>query len=220
MRGATAIATAFLCSGHGIGLCSDPMRHIRFTLIRPAALGPIVAAIASLGFLCATALAGNGGRTTVYKWVDAQGVVHYSDQPHPNAQKLEISGAQTFSAPPVPQNLPSSAPVPAQASGPTYDNCAISQPADQQTLTNVYQATAVVQTSPPLRPGDQVRLFVDGKQIAGAGTSYNFPVVRGQHSAQAVIEDNTGQIVCETSTVTFFVHQPSVQNPHNPVHPR
>ena len=195
------------------------MRHIRFTLIRPATLGPIVAALVSLGPLCAGALADNGGRTTVYKWVDAQGVVHYSDQPHPNAQKLEISGAQTFSALPLPQNPPSSAPVPVQAAGPAYDNCTISQPADQQTLMNVHQATAVVQTSPQLRPGDQVRLFVDGKQIPGSGTSFNFPVVRGQHSAQAVIEDNTGQIVCETSTVTFFVHQPSVQNPHNPVHP-
>ena len=53
----------------------------------------------------------------------------------------------------------------------------------------------------------------------GSGTSFTFPVYRGQHSVQAVIEDNTGQIVCETSTVTFFVHQPSIQNPHNPVHP-
>jgi hypothetical protein len=53
----------------------------------------------------------------------------------------------------------------------------------------------------------------------GSGTSFTFPVVRGQHSVQAVVEDNAGQIVCETSSVTFFVHQPSVQNPHNPVHP-
>ena len=182
------------------------MRHIRFTLI-------------CLGLLPVAALADNG-HTTVYKWVDAQGVVHYSDQPHPNAQKLEIRGAQTFSAPPLPQSSSNSAPVPTQAAGPAYDNCAISQPADQQTLTNVNQATAVVQTSPQLRPGDQIRFFLDGRQIAGAGTSFNFPVVRGQHSAQALIEDSTGQIVCETSTVTFFVHQPSVQNPHNPVHPR
>jgi hypothetical protein len=106
-----------------------------------------------------------------------------------------------------------------QASGPAYDSCSIAQPADQQMLMNVHQATAVVQTSPQLRPGDQVHLFVDGKQIQGSGTSFTFPVFRGQHSLQAVIEDSTGQIVCETSNVTFFVHQPSVANPHNPVHP-
>jgi hypothetical protein len=190
------------------------MRHFRFTLIRPA-----VAALISLGLLSATALADNGGTTTVYKWVDAQGIVHYSDQPHPNAQKLEVRGAQTFSALPMPQSS-SAAPQPTQPSGPAYDSCAVTQPTDQQMLMNVYQATAVIQTSPQLRPGDQVRLFVDGKQITGSSTSFTFPVNRGQHSVQAVIQDNVGQIVCETSTITFFVHQPSVQNPVNPVnHP-
>ena len=181
-------------------------------------MGATAASVVSLGLLCATALADNG-TTTVYKWVDAQGVVHYSDQPHPNAQKLEVRGAQTFSAPPVPQSS-ASAPVEAQPSGPAYDSCSIAQPSDQQMLMNVYNTTAVVQTSPPLRPGDQVHLFVDGKQIPGSGTSFSFPVFRGQHSVQAVIEDNTGQIVCETASVTFFVHQPSIQNPQNPVHPR
>ncbi len=195
------------------------MRHMRFTLIRPATARSVVAALAGLSLLCAAALAGNG-RTTVYKWVDAQGVVHYSDQPHPNAQKLEIQGAQTFSALPVPSASSAPAAAESQPSSPAgYDSCSMAQPTDQQMLMNVYQATAVVQTSPGLRPGDQVHLFVDGKQIQGSGTSFTFPVNRGQHSVQAVIEDTTGQIVCETSSVTFYVHQPSVQNPHNPVHP-
>jgi hypothetical protein len=189
------------------------MRHTRFTLIRTTA-----AALASLGLLCATALADNG-TTTVYKWVDAQGVVHYSDQPHPNAQKLEVRGAQTFSSLPAPPSSAATVASPPSA-GAAYDNCSISQPTDQQMLMNAYNATAVVQTSPPLRAGDQVHLFVDGKQIPGGGTSFTFPVVRGQHSVQAVIEDGTGQIVCETNSVTFFVHQPSVRNPQNPVHPR
>jgi hypothetical protein len=196
------------------------MRHLRFTLIRRATVRSIVAA--SLGLFCLAALADNGGQTTVYRWVDAQGVVHYSDQPHPNAQKLEIRGAQTFSAQPEAQGSTSSQPEQTQSSA-AYDSCAIVQPTDQQMLMNVFQATAVVQTSPALRGGDQVHLFVDGKQIEGASTSFTFNVVRGQHSVQAVIEDSTGQIVCETSSVTFFVHQPSIRNPQNPVthpHPR
>jgi uncharacterized protein DUF4124 len=194
------------------------MRHIRFTLIRPAAARSVVAVLAALGLLSATALADNG-RTTVYKWVDAQGIVHYSDQPHPNAQKLEIQGAQTYSNLPASSAPSTTAPDESQPSGPPYDSCTIVQPTDQQMLMNVYNATAEVQVSPQLREGDEIRLFVDGKQIPGSATSYTFPVVRGQHSVQAVIQDSTGQIVCETSTVTFFVHQPSIQNPQNPVHP-
>ena len=188
-----------------------PMRPIRFTLIRPA--------LVCLGLLSAAALADNGGTTTVYKWVDPQGVVHYSDQPHPNAQKLEVRGAQTFSALPAPAASPMPAPQETQSPAAAYQGCAITQPTDQESLMNVSQATAVVQASPQLRAGDQVRLFVDGKQVPGSGTAFTFSVFRGQHSVQAVIEDSTGQIVCETSTVTFFVHQPSIQNPHNPVHP-
>jgi Domain of unknown function (DUF4124) len=203
--------TPFLCTRPGVGLCSMPMRPIRFTLIRSA--------LVCLGLLSAAALADNGGTTTVYKWVDAQGVVHYSDQPHPNAQKLEVRGAQTFSALPAPTASSTPAPEEAQSSAAAYQGCTITQPTDQETLMNVSQATAVVQASPQLRQGDEVRLFVDGKQIAGSGTSFTFSVFRGQHSVQAVIEDSTGQIVCETSTVTFFVHQPSIQNPHSPVHP-
>ena len=41
--------------------------------------------------LCSLALA-----ATVYKWVDENGVVHYSDQPHANAEKLQVKDAQTF----------------------------------------------------------------------------------------------------------------------------
>ena len=188
------------------------MRRTRFTLIRSVA-------IASLGLFAAAALADNGGTTTVYKWVDAQGVVHYSDQPHPNAQRLEIHGAQTYSPQALPLTPANASPEEAQPSGPAYQSCAITQPTDQQMLMNVYSTTAVVQTSPALRPGDGVRLFVDGKQMPGSGMSFTFKVFRGQHSVQALVEDQTGQIVCETNTVTFFVHQPSVQNPHNPVHP-
>ena len=40
-----------------------------------------------------------GARGTVYKWVDENGVVHYSDQPHPNAQKMQVQEAQTYTAP-------------------------------------------------------------------------------------------------------------------------
>jgi hypothetical protein len=198
------------------------MRHTRFTIFPPSAARPVavlVAGLLSLGLLATTALA-DSGTTTVYKWVDAKGVIHYSDQPHPHAQRLEIQGAQTFSAPPIPLTPSAPASEESQPAQPAYQSCEIAQPSNQQMLMNAYHATAVVQTSPPLRQGDDVRLFLDGKQVAGSGTSFTFPVYRGQHSVQAVIEDSTGQIVCETSTVTFFVHQPSIQNPHNPVHPR
>ena len=41
--------------------------------------------------LCSVTLA-----ATVYRWVDDDGVVHYSDQPHPNAEKMQVHAAQSY----------------------------------------------------------------------------------------------------------------------------
>ena len=46
---------------------------------------------------CAMVLAGSATRAaTIYKWVDENGVVHYSDQPHQNAQKVDVPAVQTY----------------------------------------------------------------------------------------------------------------------------
>ncbi len=37
---------------------------------------------------------------TIYKWVDSDGVVHYSDVPRDGADKLVLGPVQTFSPPP------------------------------------------------------------------------------------------------------------------------
>ena len=51
---------------------------------------PLVFTLMSLA--CSLALAG----ATVYRWTDEQGIVHYSDQPHANAEKLHVNAAQTY----------------------------------------------------------------------------------------------------------------------------
>ncbi len=187
------------------------MRATRLTRSRSLVLAAL---------LCAggAALAGQG-QITVYKWVDAHGVIHYSDQPHPNARKVQITGAQTYSAPPAAAEPASPATTaPQAAAAPAYRSCTIAQPHDQQMLMNVYKATAVVQTDPALHGDNHVRLFFDGRQMPGHGPSFTFPVNRGQHTVSAVVVDGYGQILCETSTVTFYVHQPSVLNPHSPLY--
>jgi hypothetical protein len=48
--------------------------------------------------LMCIAVCGTAVSATVYKWVDADGVTHYTDQPHAGAQKMQLQGAQTYSA--------------------------------------------------------------------------------------------------------------------------
>ncbi|HYL02272.1 MAG TPA: DUF4124 domain-containing protein [Steroidobacteraceae bacterium] len=181
------------------------MRRILFTLMLLA--GP--AALAA---------------TTVYKWVDDSGEVHYSDQPHPNAQKLEISGVQTYRAQTTGANA-AAAPRPPQSSAPAsaYQGCAIAQPASEQTLENADSVAVSVRTDPAPRPGDQIFLLLDGRAVNGGsptGTHFSIsPVERGQHTLTAQVRDGDGQVLCQSPSITFYVHQPSILNPANPVRP-
>ncbi|HET7756911.1 MAG TPA: DUF4124 domain-containing protein [Steroidobacteraceae bacterium] len=180
------------------------MRRILFTLMLLA--GP--AALAA---------------TTVYKWVDDSGEVHYSDQPHPNAQKLEISGVQTYRALGAGAN-PAAAPRPIERAAPGYyQGCAIAQPASEQTLENTDSVAVSVRTDPAPRPGDQIFLLLDGKPVnGGSATGAHFSISavdRGRHTLQAQVRGNEGEVLCASPSVTFYVHQPSILNPANPVRP-
>lgn len=182
------------------------MRRLLFTLMTSASLA------------CAVAAAS----TTVYKWVDESGVIHYSDQPHPNAQKLQVEGVQTYK----PTQLPFSAEVPpavppADTGG--YRDCTIQQPAQGQTLQNTDQVSVSVQTDPTTRPGDRIFATLDGAPVnngAATGNSFSLSSVdRGEHTLTVQVRDSAGQVLCQSPNVTFYVHQASITNPANPIRP-
>jgi hypothetical protein len=166
-----------------------------------------------MSIACAAALS-----ATVYKWVDENGVTHYSDQPHDNAEKVQVAQPQTYKAPRV--NAPAAQPA-AQAREPnTYQSCAVVQPASDQTFPNADSVTTAVQVIPQPHGGDQVSLLLDGQRISGfppSGGAYVIsPIDRGTHSLQAFVQDATGKVLCQSANVTFTVLQPSVLNPANP----
>jgi hypothetical protein len=156
---------------------------------------------------------------TTYRWVDASGVVHYSDQPQPGAEKIDLPTAQTYRAPPspaVPVNAPAAAPPAA------YRSCRIAQPASEQTLFEQEAVTVSVALDPGRRVGDQVSLTFDGMTLTPISPdSLDFrisPIDRGAHTVSAVVYDANGQAVCSVPSVTFYVRQPSVLAPNSPLH--
>jgi hypothetical protein len=173
------------------------MRAILFTLLSVA---------------CAVAFS-----ATVYRWVDENGVTHYSDQPHENAEKVTISAAQTYSAP---RQAPSNNSASRPAAATTTYSCAITQPANDDTFPNTTAVVTTVQSSPPPSQGAKVVLMFDGLRVQnfppGGGSFQLTNLDRGTHTLQAQIEDGTGKVVCQSSPVSFTVLQPSVLNPANP----
>jgi hypothetical protein len=181
-----------------------------------------------LSLVCSAALA-----ATVYKWVDENGVVHYSDQPHPNAEKLQVHAAQSYKPSAADTaaagggggGASAAAPAPyrgcaiVQPQAAPYRGCAIVQPQDGQAFANIDSLTVVVQTDPQLHQGDKVFVTVDGQALNGGNpTGSQFvisPVDRGTHTAQALVKDAGGGVQCQTPPVTFHVQQASLLNPNN-----
>lgn len=159
----------------------------------------------------------------VYKWVDENGVVHYSDQPHPNAEKIHVQAIQTYK--PTGPDTQASGPgaTPAAAAGAAYRGCAVVQPEDGQDFANVPSLGIVVQTDPSLHPGDQIFVTLDGQGLNDGkptGPQFNLsPVERGMHTLQAQVRSSDGTVLCQTPGITFNVHQASIANPANPVRP-
>ncbi len=153
---------------------------------------------------------------SLYKWVDAQGNVHYSDKPQPGATKIHLPNAQTFVAPVV------AAPVGGHEGGnlqpqqqvPGYSTFQIASPTADETLNNVQSVTVTVDLEPGLRDGDKITITLDGQsQGPGAVLSATFDEVdRGEHSASATLLEANGQTI-SAPAVTFYI-QKATQKVH------
>ena len=97
---------------------------------------------------------------TVYKWVDDNGVTHFSDQPNPKAQKLEISGAQTYGAQAAAVAGARAPAPPAAAAAPPV--CVIDTPAAGQVFLDTFSITGHV-TLAHAGDGSQTTLRMDGR---------------------------------------------------------
>jgi hypothetical protein len=181
--------------------------------IAPATFAALALLIGA-GAAAITARAAN-----TYRWVDAQGVVHYSDTPQPGAEVVPLPSAQTYRAPAAPP-VPPTDTVPAPPAA--YQSCAITQPAADTELFAPETVSVSVQVVPNLRPGDQLSVSVDGAAlpaVSGTQGPVNFQLPqpeRGQHTISAEVHDAQGQTVCSAAAVSFSVQRPSLLSPQSP----
>ena len=158
----------------------------------------------------------------VYKWVDEDGVVHYSDQPVPGAERIDLPTRS--SAPPAAAAARPAAATPAARPAPasrpaapfSYTSLSVASPAAEQTLWNIGgQLTVNLSLQPGLRDGDRVRLYFDGTASeTQLGLSFQLQEVwRGEHNLQAEVIDANGQLMIRSEPIRFYVQQTSVLNP-------
>lgn len=152
-----------------------------------------------------------------YRWVDENGVVHYSDRPQPGAEEVVLPQDTRPSRPVAPtRSVESSEDTSAAGAGDEpddgYTSLEITSPSAEETLWNI-QGTLNVSMSlqPALKQGHQVRVYFDGEPRMVSGTSFQVPeVFRGVHNIQAEVVDATGQLMIRSQTNRFYVQQTSV----------
>jgi hypothetical protein len=171
--------------------------------------------------LIAVLLVSAAQATEVYRWVDASGQVHYSDQWAPGAERVSITAAPGFSAPAPGAPGADEAGEGEETPG-RYQTLQILSPAQEEVLWNIEgQLPVSVQVEPSLLPGQVLRLYLDDKAVAdlppGSTQTRLQDVYRGSHTLRAEVVDPSGRTLASSPAVRFAVRQTSIQNPQNPL---
>ena len=167
-------------------------------------------------FVLAGLLAAGSLLAEAYRWVDSDGVVHYSDRPEPGAEKIDLPEPNTTTVRPYATrsgNTESASPeAPDQSGFKRYESLSISAPAAEETLWNIEGVLNVsLALSPPLQPGHQVRVYLDGEARMVEGSSFQLQeVYRGVHNLQAEVLDSTGKLMIRSQPNRFYVQQNTV----------
>lgn len=154
-----------------------------------------------------------------YRWVDADGVVHYSDRPEPGAEVVQLPTYRPSSSPSTPApSSRSSRREEAQAGAAdqpfSYQSLSIAAPASDQTLWNIEGVLSVsLSLQPALQSGHRLRVYFDGTPRMVSGTSFQLEeVFRGTHNLQAEVIDQTGKLMIRSEPSRFHVQQNAIAN--------
>ncbi|OEY66580.1 DUF4124 domain-containing protein [Marinobacter sp. X15-166B] len=152
----------------------------------------------------------------VYRSVDAQGNVTYSDEPTKNAKVVNVKPVTTITLP-KPETVSEvlQSPPPRGDAPAAYKRVSFSAPNDQDAFhSGSGDVEFVVSSDPALRPGHKYEVQLDGQPVGqsttGSVTVRN--VYRGTHRADVHIVDRQGLRVMSGDSISFTVHRPTVNN--------
>lgn len=154
----------------------------------------------------------------IYKWVEPDGTVVYSDQPREGAQTLDLPEAQTFTPPPVGDGASGEGQGQGEDSG-GYQQLGFASPGNEATIRNtggVVQVSLAIEPPLDIESNHRVAVVMDDTREFGPTRNAQFSlkdVPRGTHTLQAMIHDGQGNVVKKSDRITIFVKQASRLNP-------
>lgn len=178
-------------------------------------LQPMLLKMARLIFIFCLIFA-SSAQATIYRWINAQGNVVFSDAPPPSgkAEKLHLGNSlDTIHTPSVP-TVPATSPTAEHARTTTsYQSLVITSPSNNQSIrANNGDINVSLSLSPALKSGDQIRLFMDGAQVySGTNTQITLHNIdRGTHTLYAVVESQNGSVAIRSAGISFSLQRYSI----------
>ncbi|GLP97594.1 DUF4124 domain-containing protein [Paraferrimonas sedimenticola] len=149
----------------------------------------------------------------VYRWVDENGKVHYSDEPEKGvkAEQIEVKEASSISV-----SLPKVADVKEQQpqAEPIDYKLSIRSPNNEETIRNNNGNFEVhVDIAPKLSPSHRLALYLNGKAYSVPQRNGMFRLVnidRGEHNLSAKLIDKNGKVLASSAETKVFLHRASV----------
>lgn len=162
--------------------------------------------------LTALLISSSAHAATVYKKVDENGNLIFSDTPMDDAEAIDVPPVPTLKLDTTPKQPAPTKKTPKAAK---YENVLITNPAQDETFVNNQGSVTIqVQVSPSLKPEHQLELLFNGVKRAGpsADTSFNFSNLdRGSYSAVAQVVDAKGKVIISSPAVSFHIKRSFVR---------
>ena len=144
----------------------------------------------------------------LYKGLDDEGNVVYSDQPFENAQKFTPPSLTVVNSPKA--EIKKEVLEEEKTAEFKYTDFDIVSPKDNQTIWNEPDLGVTVQLKPALNTaeGHNIWLLMNGKPLVKNSQSLLLPIGRadrGAHQLQAQVRDEAGKIVVRTRTIIVHI---------------
>jgi hypothetical protein len=169
----------------------------------------------ALGLVAACA----ANAAVIYKWTDPDGVVHYSDQPVPGAEKIVTSSGSSNGIAVGAARGPSIAASKKPPSRLDYAAFAIESPAKEQVFFGDEIIPVRLRLDPDLKPNQTIGWYLNGSPLTDqTPTSRSFTLQslsRGTYQISATLTDTVTGETQNAEGVTFFVRQPSELSPQH-----
>ena len=154
----------------------------------------------------------------VYRWIDANGQIHFSDKPHRGAEQIQLKQTSVYTPPEsLAGGEQDNAEEPATAepeqqddnAGPAYESIEIVSPEKNQVVRSSDGTVNIsIDLRPGLQEGHKIRVFLNGTQTAEdlAATQITLQDMdRGTHSLEVGAVTEQGEVLIRSGAINFHM---------------